>query len=269
MDEDTAQKFAGIELRLRSLSNQLELERQKTFQLMSAVVSNFGLKAVEANSQFSSIAPIEVSRGKTGAAILVFPSLVQSLGLPTPEFYRMSARHGQTVYFVKDHAQCWYQRGLLGLSHDIPSTVEAFKEILAESLPNLRSFGASAGGFAAILFGIMLKARKIVAFSPQTLLTAKNIARFKSQDTRSHDVLQGAYLDLVPIIEQNQDCEIHIHYGDGHTEDAQAAERLRGLPNVTLHAHEFTGHNVAGWLKQNNKLDAALAPIFESTSITA
>ncbi len=269
MDEETAKKFAEIELRLTSISNQLELERQKTFQLMSAVVSNFDLKIVEANSPLSSIAPIEVSPGGVNAPILVFPSLVQSLGLPTPEFYRMSARYGQTVYFIKDHAQCWYQRGLIGLSHNIPGTVEVFKEILGESLPGLRTFGASAGGFAAILFGVMLQARKIVAFSPQTLLTARNITRFKSQDTRSGDVLHGTYLDLVPVIEQSQDCEIHIHYGIGYAEDAKAAERLRGLPNTVLHAHDFNGHNVAGWLKKNNKLDEALAPIFEGANVLA
>ncbi len=77
-------------------------------------------------------------------------------------------------------------------------------------------------------------------------------------------MLASGYIDLLPIVQQNESSEIHIHFGGNHPEDAEAAERLRGLPNVTLHPHDFDGHNIGGWLKNNGQLDAALAPIFES-----
>ena len=263
MSDAIAQQLKRLERILGDLSNQVELERTKTFSLMEAVINRFDLSVVDAKSEFAGIAPIERMSGKTDFTALAFSSLAQALSMPVSEFFGMSSRSGQTTYFIKDHTQAWYQRGLLGLSQNIPSTVDVLTRLTAQSAHDIRCFGASAGGFAAILFGNLLKARKVVAFSPQTILNQQTIDRFRSQDTRIADVLKGQYLDLVPLLEHNETCEIHIHYGAGQTDDVAAAERLRGLPNVTLHAHDFAGHNIGLWLRNTRQLDAALAPIFK------
>lgn len=267
MDQNESRRLDALERRLANLTNQVELERVKNFALMAAIVQYSDLKIVAAKSKFAPIAPIERLDGQNGATIMAFSGLTLELSMPVAEFYRMSAEHGQTVYFIKDHLQAWYQRGLLGLSHDVPSTVEALARITAGDSPDLRTFGTSAGGFAAILFGVLLKARKVVAFSPQTIIDPSTVEAFKSQDTRAADALSGAgYLDLLPIVAQNRDTEIHIYYGSGHIGDMKSATRLQGLPNVTLHPHPHDSHNIGGWMKQHGLLENALAPIFTKTT---
>ncbi len=140
MQDVTSQKLFRLEQKVNFLANQVELERQKTFSLMSAVINKFDLRVVDAKSEFSSIAPIERLSGKTDFAVLAFAGLTLALGMPVPEFYRMSSQYEQTVYFIKDHAQGWYQRGLLGLSHDIPSTTSVLQQITAATSTDLRSF---------------------------------------------------------------------------------------------------------------------------------
>lgn len=269
MDPEIAEKFKDLETKIGFLKNQLELERRKTFALMSAAVNKLDLKVVDANSPFSSVAPIEYMDGKSELTIVAFSGLNLKLSMPVPEFFQTSAKYGHSTYFVKDHAQAWYQRGLLGLSHDVPSTCDVLAQVLPREKNDLRCFGTSAGGFAAIMFGAFLKASKIVAFSPQTLLTKHAVERFKAQDTRMSEVLEGDYLDLLPIVREHPESEIHIHYGTGHKGDCRDAERLGRLPNVILHPHDFEGHDLGNWLKRKNMLDVALAPVFEREPVIA
>jgi len=262
MDEQTKKRLDQHERRIGHLTQQLELERVKQLSLMSILVEAFNLKVVESGSKFASIAPIERRDGDSKCAVLAFAGLAQSLSMPIAEFNQMSARHDQLIYFLKDHHQAWYQQGLLGLSTDVETTVEVLKSLLAPAAEDLRMFGVSAGGFAAIMFGVLLNARKVVAIAPQTLINAETVDKFRSRDTRKARVLEGQYLDLLALCKQNKSTEIHVHYAAHHADDSLAALRLEGLPGVCLHAHDYDAHTVAAWLKSTGGLDAVLAPIF-------
>lgn len=73
--------------------------------------------------------------------------------------------------FLRDQYQCWYHNGVQGISTNIITTIqwlEAHIQILKPS--RIICAGSSGGGYAAILFGVLLKAYGVVALSPQTLL---------------------------------------------------------------------------------------------------
>lgn len=79
-------------------------------------------------------------------------------------------------YFLVDLESAWYQRGLSGLTHDIPSTASLLAQYL-EGYQYIAMVGISAGGYAAILFGSLLGADKVVAFQPQTIISCRKYGR--------------------------------------------------------------------------------------------
>jgi len=75
--------------------------------------------------------------------------------------------------YVRDVGNHWYNRGLHGLGGSVPETAHKLKELVdAHGFESVNTFGASMGGYAAILYGRILKARKVVATSPQTFLAS-------------------------------------------------------------------------------------------------
>ena len=116
---------------------------------------------------------------------------------------------------------------MTGLKHttkDLPETVEFLKKMInKKKYSRIVAIGCSAGGFAAILYGILLKFDKVLAFSPQVVLNEKkeriikdtynapntckwltNLKQYKD------DVFYHKCLDLSNF--KPYDTEIEIHY---------------------------------------------------------
>ncbi len=72
--------------------------------------------------------------------------------------------------FVRDHFQVWYQAGLHGRGSPLTLASQLKSAILSIRPSRIVTFGVSAGGFASLLFGHLLDADRILAFSPQTLV---------------------------------------------------------------------------------------------------
>lgn len=90
----------------------------------------------------------------------------QRLSMPVTELVNSLAKHGQQVYFLRDFKQCWYQSGLLGLTLNVEDTAEFILGLLGSDVENARFCGTSSGGYAAILFGVMLQVKSVIAFAP-------------------------------------------------------------------------------------------------------
>lgn len=82
------------------------------------------------------------------------------------EFWQNKIERAKKHIFVRDLYKSWY---LLGISSQTPS-VESLCEFLRKEVEGYKEIimvGISSGGYAAILFGSMLKATTILAFSAQ------------------------------------------------------------------------------------------------------
>src|SRR3990172_2690826 len=78
-------------------------------------------------------------------------------GVPPFEFSSVSEGADVKKLYVRDFRRAGYHAGLVGLSTDIPSTVEVLRGLIAESQAETVTFiGNSQGGFGAILLGPML-----------------------------------------------------------------------------------------------------------------
>ena len=73
------------------------------------------------------------------------------------------------VIFLNDDISRYYQSGIQELGGDLYSTINALNTIIHETgceSPDIYTFGCSMGGYAALLYGALLNARSVLAFSP-------------------------------------------------------------------------------------------------------
>lgn len=122
--------------------------------------------------------------------------------------------------FIIDIHQCWYHKGIGGLSSSIDET-KVVLEKLIEGYKKVIFLGVSAGGYAAILFGSLLKIRNVVAFSPQTVLSNPVVQKYKNLcGFIDETTVYSLYGD--PLINKKKDPLHHI----SHLQNIQA------FPNV-------------------------------------
>jgi len=158
-------------------------------------------------------------------------------------------------FYVRDSRNRWYQDGVEGLATGIDAAAAAIRNRLeATPFERIMTVGNSMGGYAAILYGILIGADKVVAFAPQSFIGRQ--MRAEHGDRRWHKdlgrILEAdmPYPDLLPLIAGTPGVKIAIYYCDGDPLDRLHAERLRHLPNVSIHALESSDHNVARTLRQ-------------------
>ena len=251
--------------KLNLQAKQIEQLRSKVFTLQEALIRSNNLPTCDLEHSFASITPV-VSRvfPDTRTTVIAFGGMLTKLGMPPAEFLKTFTAKNINTLFLKDFQQCWYQQGLLGLSNNILETVEIIKKQIPPHQEKTYTIGTSAGGFAAILFGVLLGVDKIIAFGPQTIITKQTFQKFKSIDSRLEEInLEDELLDLKQLLAKTEyHGSVHIHFANKHETDNIAAARLAGLKNVHLHPWETNAHNVAGWLKKENKLESILSELF-------
>ena len=104
------------------------------------------------------------------------------------------------LYFYIDKNQCWYHKGIDGITNNIDDTVLYLNSIIKKSnYKKIIFMGVSAGGYASILFGSLCNVSNVIAFIPRTKLTPDVVPIDKKYD------------DLKNII--NNETE-YILYGD-------------------------------------------------------
>ena len=120
--------------------------------------------------------------------------------------------------------------------------------------------GASSGGFAALMFGAILGAKKVVAFSPQSLITHRVFHRFKTEDSELGDIkFNEKYADLKALLTEHPlSGTADIYFSRRAPFDASEAQYLDGLQGVTLRPLEWNGHNTAVLLRNKGQLDAVI-----------
>ena len=133
--------------------------------------------------------------------IICFGGMALKLGGVLPfEFLNYLSKTFQTntdLYFFIDKNQCWYHKGIDGITNNIDDTVLYLKSIIKKSnYKHILFMGYSSGGFASILFGSLCNVSSVIAFKPRTKI--KN-------------PIDEKYGDLKLIVNNQTD---YILYGD-------------------------------------------------------
>lgn len=159
------------------------------------------------------------------------------------------------ILYLRDPAEGWFQRGLVGLGDTVEDMATALQAFLRPYAGRpIITMGYSMGGYAAIMFGLLLGARKAIALAPQSFIDPT--MRAEHGDTRWDESLRQIrpermqYPDLIPLMKTNRGTHISIFYAQGNAFDALHAERIAPLPYVTSYAVPGEDHNVARALKR-------------------
>jgi len=176
---------------------------------------------------------------------------------------------------VRDARNSWYHRGVPGLGADVDEVASTLRAMIHAVEPcRVFSIGQSMGGYAAIMFGMLLGVDRIAAFCPLSHLDPEEAARYGDLGFRGamlalrDDPPRAIYPDLVRLGKSlGFRNELHVIFGthpqqdDGLSSnfDAIHALRLAQLPNVLLHPYPEADHLVVSWLIENKQLDDLLA----------
>lgn len=240
---------------------------------------------------------MEAARWNPGVGCLIdrtYPGLplvlafghVQYDALPHFDFFkpikkledRLACRFNKIL--VRDVRNMWYHRGVPGLGHDVDEVAQGLRVLIdAIRPPRIVTIGQSMGGYAAILFGMLLGVERIVAFGPISHLDPDEAARrgdwsfHAPMQALQADPPRSSYTDLVQLGRAlDYRGELHVIFGthpwndDGVSSnfDAVHALRLSRLPRVYLRPYPESAHAIIEWLIQHEKAEDLLAGLLGS-----
>lgn len=270
-----AKETDGKQLHIARLRRQVDMQERrltilnrKLLTLHETLVRVSGSAiTVPTDDPVAAAHPLErrLSPGST-QTVISFAGLALVPGMPPREFWRSLSGFDVNVLLAKDFKQCWYQQGLLGLAGTVAETTELLRRAVPEGQTTTATLGSSAGGYAAILFGVLMGVDKIVAFGPQTLLNSRVFAKFENAQSVFADLVREGrdYLDLVEVIKANPGFagKIRIYYSQSNEVDREAAERLAVFDFVEVLPHPGEAHGVAREMARGPEFKEALEWLF-------
>lgn len=184
------------------------------------------------------------------------------------EFGRMTEDLGVHRIMVRDHERSWYHRGVRGVGEGIDEVADALEVLIAQAAPErVVMIGASAGGYAAMLFGDRLGADATHAFAPQTFVSPGS--RTRRREHRWQQELDGLiasgrfdarFGDLAEALPLGPNSTEHnLWYSPVEASDVPHAAVAAAIPGVVLHCIPEGGHLVVKWLKQHDYLTSVIS----------
>lgn len=188
--------------------------------------------------------------------IIAFGGLRGAMGVPSFEFFKLTDDLLVNRIYVRDFDQLFYHSGLLGISENIDETVVFLKQKIAESgASKVVIFGNSMGGYAALLFGVLLGADVVHAFVPQTYIHESNSEEGYEVILSVCEKFSDQYFDLKDVIQSHDNtCELNIYYDSNYERDNRNAMHVKNSRNVVLHSFDDGGHDLVKIFKKSGKL---------------
>lgn len=201
---------------------------------------------------------------------VAFGGIAMSVGgIPPFEFFRvLNDTAPAKKLLLRDSSQSWYHRGVEGMAGDVAGVAAAIRRIVEREQPRkLVTLGASAGGYAALLFGRLLGAEEVHAFGPQTFIGPG--LRLRHLDHRwgrlwTSLMLSGRYQprygDLYRVFKRTPSpgSRVVVHYCDSDRFDDAHARRLGRHPDVELRRYDEGGHFIVKHLRDSGRLQPLL-----------
>lgn len=157
------------------------------------------------------------------------------------EWYKTRIDKAQKHIFLRDVYKNWYQDGINSKLNSIEKVLNFLKEETRGY--KVITVGASAGGYAAILFGILLKAKYVLSFSAQfdvTDLVPQSILKKVFLDNQS---IQKKYLNLSEFI-INSKSDIFYVLPAQSEQDNKQFQLVKGSKKLYTLPIESSAHGV-------------------------
>ena len=197
------------------------------------------------------------------ALLIVFGGIAGGVSMPVFEFFRMASTIGARKAFLRDPRRAWYQLGIPGVGDTAGAVRDYLQAMIARAgAPRTVMAGASAGGFAALLFGVQCAVDEVIAFSPQTFIDAGNRARtgdhrWQEQIDAMHLALgtAAATLDLRDVLPcAPGSTRFHVHVSTDDELDLVHAQHIADRGGVAIVEHDRGGHRLVKTLRDRGVL---------------
>jgi hypothetical protein len=197
--------------------------------------------------------------------VVIFGGINQGIGIPVFEFFNILNNKKSDKLFIRDFNQMWYLNG-------VDSDIFNFSKLKIKLNDKIKDYdkvsfvGNSMGGYAAILFGVLLNVDEVVAFSPQTFISSFYRfwfldIRWRKQINRIHKAkLYSEYYDLKTVLKNHTEytTSINLHYCSANRLDRIHSTRLKSLRNIHLISYPNGGHGLVKELKKTGELQQIL-----------
>lgn len=199
--------------------------------------------------------------------LVLFGGIAGGVSMPVFEFFRLTSGFPAKKAFLRDPRRGWYQLGIPGVG-DSSADVNALLGATIERAGTERvvMVGASAGGFAALLYGSWCEVDEVIAFSPQTFVDEEN--RRLAGDTRWPEQIEAlhqavdsrsATLDLLDVLPDTPGkTRYQVHVSSDDPLDLTHAHRIAGRGGVEIFEHERGGHRLVKTLRDRGLLQPML-----------
>ncbi len=209
-------------------------------------------------------------RRREGATntLVVFTGMHPRLQVPTTALDRWFGKLNANVVYLYDPLGLYFVGGLHGLGGSFESTADSLKELHEELGGRLLMFGYSAGGYAAIRYGLMLGAERVLTLATLTDLTDDLYLRSMSGrilDRRMRLFIPEQRINLRRLMEEaDPPLRLVNYYGGANQNDRRQADNVGDLPKVTTVPLEgVETHFVVHWLDSREQLDAMLEELVD------
>jgi hypothetical protein len=205
--------------------------------------------------------------------LLTFGGMKSTAGLVAFEFVALTRGLPVKKMFVRDPRQSWYHRGMPSHGNTLESVGEVLRGIIAEQdVERLVTVGASAGGYAALVFGALLGADRVLAFAPQTTLDREVLAEmgdrrwdYLLEPLYAKDALEARWVDLKTGLPGalNGHTRCSVYFDETVEGDRLHGERLAGIEGVRLYRFGRGGHSLTRHLRDRGVLERLLREALE------
>jgi tetratricopeptide (TPR) repeat protein len=184
---------------------------------------------------------VQIVRAKDARATIVVPATYQFGFLPLALMDSLFAEHGFNAIYLRDFGKRQFVRGISALGGTEEATLAGLAKLTAELGAKRTIFMGSSGcGFTALRYGALMGADAAVSFSgPTATATAYDNTKTSiwNPDFFKKILMQREGelpFDLVPVLSQPSRTKFLQIYGENAAADAKQAQRIGGLPGVTL-----------------------------------
>lgn len=200
--------------------------------------------------------------------LVLFGGRKNRVGLAPFEFFNITHGIPTKRLFVRDLSQAWYHQGAGEAGDSIEQVAQSLERALdGHEHDRVVVAGLSAGGYAALLFGALLQADVVLAFSPQTVidprvLTEMDDQRWKEplEELEREGKLDARWVDLRDVLPaaRTEATRLEVHYDATFALDRLHAERIAPIDGVHLYPREGGGHNVPKAMRESGELPVVL-----------
>lgn len=230
-----------------------------------------------------------VDRIVPGAPLVIAFGFVSWNTRPAFDFYgrlrKLEQASGQHLnkILVRDSGNAWYHRRIAGLGSHVDESAQALRELVQRVAPSsITTLGQSMGGYAAVMYGLLLDVQQIVAFGPLSFLDVQQARLYHElrwlpvMESLAQDPPLSAYYDLAALCRARatDNTQLHLLFGtrpdvanvvggasasESVNLDAMHAQRLAPFGRCTLHPFPHSGHAVVQHLIDTKRINGLLA----------